>query len=328
MSIFGAREWAIASIVLIAVLGLLIPRNARSKERNSRDTSDDSPKYSELAFRIWVVVSLLIITALGLAVWLERPDPRVMSSNNLKRFALSFRMYANIGYEKTGGNPKGLYPPLSSLPGILQMDPNVGLSVIQLFEYDVDIFISPGHPESRSLLQRAKADPASAVTDKSYWYLGYALPDEERGMAFVEWYREQAAHASIPSPSLIEEGDVRIYRLRAEIDLQLFRDDLKAGKIATPRDTGQSRESVHAKFDWRRLIKGERNVAHAHSHAIAYSKVPTMIERPGLFKGGGHVLYADGNTRFLAYPGEYPMTREFIEALESLGGLRPASVTR
>lgn len=292
MSIFGAREWAIASIVLIAVLGLVIPRIARSKELNSRDTSDDSPKYSELAFRIWVVVALLIITALGLAVWLERPDPRDASRNNLWHFALAFRMYANIGYEKTGGNPKGLYPPLSSLPGILQMDPNVGLSVIQLFEYDVDIFISPGHPESRSLLQRAKADPASAVTDKSYWYLGYALPDEERGMAFVEWYREQAAHASIPSPSLIEDGDVRLRRLSYEIDMWLFRDDIESGKIEQPKGDGTK---------------------------PYFSTVPMMIERPGLFKGGGHVLYADGHVRFLEYPGEYPMTQEFIEALESLG---------
>ena len=180
------------------------------------------------------------------------------------------------------------------------MDADTGVQVVQALHYGVDIFVSPAHPRWRALLRQAKADPVSAVTDESYWYLGYALPDEERGMAFVEWYREQAANGSIPSPSIIERGDVRIYRLREQIDTWLFMDDVKSGKIELP--VGD-------------LMRPP-------------SPVPVIIERRGLFEGGGHVTYADGHTYFRPYPGEFPMTREFIEALESLGGLRPASATR
>lgn len=253
--------------------------------------------------REWVIGSVVVIVALGLAIpqicQIAELNRRDASANNLWHFVNAFRMYANTGY-RSGDNPREEYPALSSEPGILQMDADMGMRVVQAFEGDADLFISPGHPRSRALLRQAKADPASAVTDESYWYLGYALPDEERGMAFVEWYREQAGHGSIPSPSLIERGDVRLRRLRYEIDSRLFRDDIESGKIEQPKGDGTKPPST----------------------------VPVMIERPGLFKGGGHVVYADGHTRFLDYPGEYPMTREFIEALESLGGLRPASATR
>ena len=254
--------------------------------------------------REWVIGSavVVVVVALGLAIpqifRIVESDRRNASRNNLKRFTLAFWMYAGNGYEKTGGNPKELYPALSSEPGILQMDADRGMQVVQAF--DAEVFVSPGHPRSRALLRQAKADPASAVTDESYWYLGYALPDEERGMAFVEWYREQAANGSIPSPSIIERGEVRIYRLRIEIDSLLFMDDVKSGKIEQPIGDSTKPPSI----------------------------VPLMIERPGLFEGGGHVMYADGHVRFLDYPGEYPMTRDFIEALESLGGLRPASARR
>lgn len=245
--------------------------------------------------REWVIGSVVVIAALSLAIYqvfrIVELDRREASRNNLLHFHLAFTMYAQIDSEKTGGNPKGLYPALSSEPGILQMDADTGVRVVQAFDFDVDIFVSPAHPRWRALLRQAKADPASAVTDESYWYLGYALPDEERGMAFVDWYREQASLGSIPSPSVIERGDVRIRRLRDEIDSRLFQDDIESSKIERP--------------------KGD--------NTRPPSTVPVLIERPGLFDGGGHVTYADGGTFFRPYPGEYPMTREFIEGLESLG---------
>jgi prepilin-type processing-associated H-X9-DG protein len=158
-----------------------------------------------------------------------------------------------------------------------------------------DLFISPGHPQSKAASRKAKKNPVSAVNDDSYWYLGYALPDEERGLAFVEWYKEQAQRGLIPSPSVIERADIRIHRLRMGIDFWLLREDIKSGKVEQPEGCS----------------------------VMMPSEVPVIIERPGLLKGGAHVLYADGHTRFLAYPGEYPMTENFIEALDSLGALIP-----
>ena len=50
----------------------------------------------------------------------------------------------------------------------------------------------------------------------------------------------------------------------------------------------------------------------------------TMIERQGLHRGGAHVLYKSGLVKFMEYPGEFPMTEKFIQALESLDDLKEA----
>lgn len=251
-----------------------------------------------------VIGSVVAIVALGWAVLtifqIAESNRLDASKSNLLRLSQAYRVYANADYEKNGSNPRGEYPPLSREPGILQMDADMGLQVVEAGGGDAHAFISPGHPESRALSRRAKTDPGSVVTDESYWYLGYALPDEARGMAFVEWYRQQAQRGEIPSPSVIEQGNVLIRRLCEEIDSLLYMDDIKSGKIEPPEGDGTKPPSI----------------------------VPVMIERPGLFEGGGHVTYADGGTYFLSYPGEYPMTPTFIEALKSLRKLRRASATK
>ena len=115
--------------------------------------------------REWVIGSavVVVVVALGLAIpqifRIVESDRRNASRNNLIRFHFSFMMYAAIGNEKTGGNPKELYPALSSEPGILQMDADTGVQVVQAFHSDVDIFVSPAHPRSRALLRQAKAYP-------------------------------------------------------------------------------------------------------------------------------------------------------------------------
>jgi hypothetical protein len=37
------------------------------------------------------------------------------------------------------------------------------------------------------------------------------------------------------------------------------------------------------------------------------------------------VLFLDGHTEFVPYPGKFPMTKRFIEALESLDALESGS---
>jgi hypothetical protein len=57
-------------------------------------------------------------------------------------------------------------------------------------------------------------------------------------------------------------------------------------------------------------------------HAVeSAAQTPVFIERPGHYLphySGGCVGYLDGNVEYIDYPGKFPMTKEFIEMLETL----------
>jgi prepilin-type processing-associated H-X9-DG protein len=49
------------------------------------------------------------------------------------------------------------------------------------------------------------------------------------------------------------------------------------------------------------------------------STVPIIWEWPGHHEvEGGNVLYLDGHVDFVRYPGKFPMTEKFIEALREI----------
>jgi prepilin-type processing-associated H-X9-DG protein len=276
-----------------------LPSDPRLEERGNAAAKLGKPGWLTLG-----IGSVAIIAVLGIAIPFASSilelDRRDVSKSNLLGLGVAMKMFAYTAQLESGGNPRELFPPLSTEPGIIQMDTDSAALLAALLEVRQDaafgdLFISPGHPQSKAASRQAKKNPVSAVNDDSYWYLGYALPDEQRGLAFVEWYKEHARLGPIPSPSVIETADVRIHRLKMEIDTFLLLEDIKSGKAERPKGCGSKMPS----------------------------EVPVVIEWPGLLKGGAHVLYADGHTRFLAYPGEYPMTENFIEALNSLGALIP-----
>ncbi len=48
------------------------------------------------------------------------------------------------------------------------------------------------------------------------------------------------------------------------------------------------------------------------------AQIPVIWEWPSNHVNGGHVLYMDRHVEFVTYPGEFPMTERFIEALRKL----------
>ncbi len=59
--------------------------------------------------------------------------------------------------------------------------------------------------------------------------------------------------------------------------------------------------------------------ASTDSERNAASNIPTMIEKPHHhFTPGGHVLYLDGHVEFLKLGSGFPMTEEFLSALDSI----------
>ena len=55
------------------------------------------------------------------------------------------------------------------------------------------------------------------------------------------------------------------------------------------------------------------------------SEIPVMFEdADSHIPGGGTVLYMDGHVEFVRFPGKFPMTPEFLEAVREAAG-KPAS---
>ncbi len=198
---------------------------------------------------------------------------RDASGNNLRKLAEAFVKYASASPEK-------LYPPLSATPGMLAPDAD---SLYPAYLTDAGLFVSPGNPNADLLRELAKDDPLVGIDDHSYWYLGYLLPDEKVGAAFLAAYASQAHAASPQFGNTLSAGGVDIPQLRVGIE-QLLQTDLN-------------------------------NPAEAAEIAAS---IPVMIERPGFHEGGSNVLFLDGHVEFLAYPGPFPMTEAFIGGLLAL----------
>ncbi|MBI4557881.1 MAG: carboxypeptidase regulatory-like domain-containing protein [Candidatus Hydrogenedentes bacterium] len=132
-------------------------------------------------------------------------------------------------------------------------------------------------------------DQLTGAGDLKLAYTGFLLADEGAGNAFLDTYEQsgpaEISGKDIPFEAVLGEGNfTRLYRLRDGVERFLITDinDASAG----PR---------------------------------ASSQIPVLWELPGNHaESGGWVLYMDGTTRWLPYPGPFPMTEGFIERLRGL----------
>ena len=202
---------------------------------------------------------------------------RDISLNNLKQFGIVLKMFAN---ESKGE----FFPPLDVRPGHLMMRSD---QVFPEYIYDASPFVSPAHPQAKKYLEQAEQNPFAVIDDHSYWYLGYAVPDEKTGLAYVEAYKSLIKSGKVPDTDLKNTQVGDIHRLREGVE--------------------------------RYFVSDINNPAAA---AQVQARIPVMIERPGLQKGGSCVLFMDGHTEFIEYPGRFPMTERFIRALQSIEELK------
>jgi len=156
---------------------------------------------------------------------------------------------------------------------------------------DLNILLCPADEEAIAAKPDQRENPSWYFNDTDYWYLGYAIQDEKAGLAFVEAYRKQAVSGEGFDVDLdIDQGRMTIYRLREGIE-RFFITDIN-NPAASPN---------------------------------AQSKLPIIIEPPGRHDpDGGNVLFMDGHVEFITYPGPFPMTERFIQALASLDDLEKA----
>lgn len=125
--------------------------------------------------------------------------------------------------------------------------------------------------------------------DHSYAYLGYQIRDQEELERFATAYQQEIASGGDFTENLVV-GEDTVSRLREGIERFLITDINNPGQTAFPQ-----------------------------------RRIPVMVEWPDNHGDlrGGNVLYMDGHTEWLDYPGEFPMTEEAMAILTELAGRDP-----
>ena len=250
----------------------------------------------------------------GAFVWRDTQRTRALEEQ-MSHMARAMRAHADQV-------PRELYPPVSSQPGILFMD------AAMLFpEYldDPAVVVSPRHPNARGLRRQlaaatvdGHANPAviEQVGAESFYYLGYTVPYEITGMAWAEAYREAVQ-------SHTDESIMEAYAITVQ-----FPEDYTGPR--TPPDLPEwggwfgsgpgsaGNDQIHRlRLGIERFLISDGAVSGPRASAQERSSIPLLIERPTQIGAPIHVAYFDGHVRRVPH-GQFPNTRPFLEALESL----------
>ncbi|MBI1320798.1 MAG: hypothetical protein GC168_17880 [Candidatus Hydrogenedens sp.] len=234
----------------------------------------------------------------------------------MTQIRLALQLYASE-YE-----PSGYFPLPSSEPGRLMFDlaslipsgeAKPAVNVFGVMHCPLDI------QHYRSLRKAHFLSTEAEVDDQSYFYLGYAVTGDASMLAFADAYRELIRTGS-PTGGYVPVdsgsgtfGTDRLYRLHKKLPQTLV-------------DSGA-------------VIPGSPFENPEHAEWYASAEIPLLIERIELPKfphhsgvgnhtigplerqAAGLVVYMDGHTRFLSYPGEWPMTETTMRALLALDAL-------
>ena len=248
------------------------------------------------------LVLVIVVLAIIVSVTLVQVDKR--RQVRLRAESRSHLVILNEAFEEGEG-----YPALSSERGQLAPSEDFvntvkGFREKKFRPTGAHLFISPALPDAAQMQKDALANPPLAFSDDSYWYLGYALPNEEAGLAFVDAYRKAVEETGKPPTGEIElESPVLV--------------------LVGPGRNSLTRTSTLSPLESLEFV-GVHNLSGISSPRQFWLKplFPIFIERPGLQRGGSNVLWGNGRVEFMKYPGEWPMTERFIKALESLDELK------
>jgi len=178
-------------------------------------------------------------------------------------------------------NHEGEWPPLDPLRRFAYPPEEVppGYAVAKPPEKDVVVPIAAlllGRMGRHSVLNLQ-----SIWEPDEFYYLGYATTNEAEGLALAE-----ALHSSIPLRDTITVpegkgtlGGAKLYRLHNDLLETLATDGVLSEEQPELR-----------------------------------RKIPVLIQRPA--EGYAWVVYLDLHAEYLPYPGPYPLTKPFIDAIE------------
>ena len=190
---------------------------------------------------------------------------------------------------------EGLYPPLSPEPGRLMY---ARAAVYPRYEADSDalagLWTYPGTERPEEFDGNGNLNLDGLINDHSYFYLGYAITNDTEARAFANAYKERIASGQgfedelkVPEGQGNARGDT-IYRLRRDVD----------------------------------KIIAEKQSPGDPSLVTSTLRIPVYIQRLGQCgPDKAIVLFLDGHMEVIRYPGEFPMTPEFMGVLEELDAL-------
>jgi prepilin-type processing-associated H-X9-DG protein len=235
---------------------------------------------------------LVIAIVVGLTIVLMLSCAGIFGTMMYKQFNEGMRLgksaVCNRNLRRVGvalvmyaGENKDQYPPLPAEPGRLMFATE---SVFP--EYISD----PTELECPMQDLPEFPQPEDYIDDESYFYLSHALLNDREGAAFVEAYKKCMDNG------LPMEGDIAVAAGSGSAGkdrLMALRRGVENLLAADPLDPGPKQ------------------------HLAA--SIPVLVEWPGHHtKPGGNVCYLDGHVAFVPYPGPFPMTQKFIEAMEDL----------
>ncbi len=260
------------------------------------DQDGARPSRGSAVMGIFIAASILIVWIAILPAIVHQANAfhKRYCHQNLKHLGLSLAMYNN---EQDGE----VYPPLSPKAGRLM--PEIG-NLHPEYLGDLTLIHCPELRDPRLPLS-PESEFAAVLSDQSYFYLGYIIDGPETLRAFQKAYEKVSAEGgsfesalSVPAGQGTWGGD-RIPRLSEDPSI------------------------VYPDFD-------ETNEEHVAAAYNVRSKIPVMIERIGnhpiIGKKTGelaHVLFQDGQVKWMNFPGEWPMTEETQKILNALDKLGP-----
>ena len=243
----------------------------------------------------YVAITLVALLALSAFSKGRHSWENAVCGNDLKQIGMVLRQYSN---EAKGG----YFPPLSSQPGVLMFSPEaIADETIRL---NVDIGPLLTCPTTR-FADQPTTGPASPFDDQSYFYLGYAVLNDDDVEAFAKAYHERLAEIESP------EGGP-------------FNEDLVVQIGGRTRVLHRLRDGVEGVL----IAEGVASADDAAAAARVQSEIPVLIER----NLGGHIEYPgnpptpvpvawvlclSGDVRRVP-TGEWPMTEKTQRILAEL----------
>ncbi len=268
------------------------PLPAASPIPAAQPPSRSAPSLTCLVLAVAIpVVAIMLVFVIGIMAAILLPAlararesaRRASCQNNLKQMGLVFKMWKNEAED-------GYYPPLSSEAGRFCFPAH---EVYPDYLTDPVVMLCPSDVEAP---ERNALSPEALIDDHSYFYLGYALTSEEEGLAFLEAYEAQISEGgdfsgALPAaPGTGTGGGDAFLRLGPNLQAEL---EAHNGSSVSPAEIPVMFDSTHSK----RTVSAE-----------FFNHIP----------GGMNVLYLDGHTEFLRFPGDFPASREFLDALAAL----------
>lgn len=252
-----------------------------------------------------IVVPLALVTFTYYHKWRPNADMAICA-NNLKQIGIALKMYRDEN--------KGMFPVLPSRAGELMFSPNTLFS--DVIRIGPTLFTCPTirYAKKRAEKPSAVGGRPALYSDQNYFYLGYAVFNDDDVEAFAKAYRKQIAEGGTFDKDLVVEdanGTRVLRRLSDRLLAELF---AKRERRSPPVDEEHGMVQCY--------VMTSRGVAPDFLP-------PVIIERDLLAHEytewgpprpvGAHVLFADEGVFFIDR-GAWPMTEKTQRILAELAG--------